>query len=71
MNNKASKTYSSKSSAKRAFDRKCKVVHGCGTSGEVNFGRIYYEDNKLHVESSFWTQSTLEDFLNNKRELVQ
>lgn len=71
MNNRASKTYLSKSSAKRAFNTKCNVVHNCGTSGEVNFGRIYLEENILYVESCFWTESTLKDFLDNKRELVQ
>ena len=70
-NNKAKKAYSSKSAAKRAMKSKAHYIDEKGTSGTIMFGRIWYEDNVLYAESAYWTESTLQDFLNDKRKLYE
>ena len=69
MNNQAKKAYSSKAAAKRAMQNKANYLHDGGTSGAITFGRIWCEDNFVYAESAYWTESTLNDFLNNKRKL--
>lgn len=64
--NKASKVYASKAGAVKAMQRKADYLHAGGKSGSVTFGRLFVEDNILYVQSNYWTQSTLEDFLNGK-----
>lgn len=70
MNNQAKKAYSSKAAAKRAMQNKAHYVDEKGTSGVIIFGRIWCEGNFVYAESAYWTQSTLNDFLNNKRKLL-
>jgi hypothetical protein len=69
MNNQAKKAYSSKAAAKRAMKSKAHYIDEKGTSGAIMFGRIWCEDNFVYAESAYWTESTLNDFLNNKRKL--
>lgn len=68
--NKASKVYSTKSGALQAMRRKADIIHAGGRSGSVPFARLFVEDNILHVQSNYWTQSTLEDFLNGRKKTL-
>jgi hypothetical protein len=67
--NKAKREYKRESAAKDAMIRKAHYLYYGGKSGHIPFGRIWYEDNVLYAESTYWTESTLSDFLNDNREL--
>jgi hypothetical protein len=68
---KATKQYATKSSALRAMKKKANYIHGNGQSGDINFGRIYVNGSYLIAESTFWEETSLQDFLDGKRELIQ
>jgi hypothetical protein len=69
MNNKAKKAYKIESAAKNQMENKAHYLHFGGKSGAIPFGRIWREDNVLYAESTYWAESTLEDFLNDECEL--
>lgn len=69
MNNQAKREYPNKKAARRAMRNKANYLHGGGNSGAITFGRIWCEDEFVYAESAYRTQSTLEDFLHDEREL--
>jgi hypothetical protein len=69
MNNRSERAFQSESAAKNQMENKAHYLHSGGKSGAIPFGRIWYQDNVLYAESTYWASSTLEDFLNDKCEL--
>ena len=70
MNNVASKEYSSKSAAIRAMKNKVNIIHGGGQSGEVSFARLYVKGNTLYAESSYFVESTLQDYIDGAKKTL-
>ena len=64
--NTVSKTYSSKSNAKRALKSKTHYFHEDETKGSISFGNLWIEGATLYASSDYWSETTLSDFLNNK-----
>ena len=68
--NTAKKAYSSKAAAKRAMKRKANYINEQETAGSINFGLIWFEGCNVYASSNYWSESTLEDFLNSKSKLT-
>lgn len=67
--NTVSKTYSSKANAKRALKAKAHYIHEYGTGGPISFGQMWLDGKTLYASSNYWSEATLNDFLNNKNDV--
>ena len=67
--NTAKKAYSSKASAKRALKAKAHYLHEDETKGSISFGNLWIEGATLYASSNYWSEATLNDFLNNKNDV--